>query len=74
MSMIDTWLVAYYDLGDDPGLAERAEEVGEAPGDDDDEANLQDDQRQRVVQRALPLERAVRRHAARHISPARNFG
>ena len=40
----------YDDLGDDAGLAERE---GEAPGEHEDEADLQDDERQREVQRGL---------------------
>jgi hypothetical protein len=58
--------MAYDDLGDDARLPERAEEVGEAAGDDDDEADLQDDERQRVVERVIPLERAVGRHLRHH--------
>lgn len=51
----------YDDLGDDARLAERAEGVGEAAGEDDDEADLHDQQRQREPQRVVPLPRPLRR-------------
>ena len=45
----------YDDLSDDAGLAEGPEEEGERPGDDDDKADLEDDQRQREVERVVTL-------------------
>jgi hypothetical protein len=43
------------DLGNDPRLPQRAEEEGQHAGEHDDDAYLQDGERQRRVQRVLPL-------------------
>lgn len=50
---------AYNDLGDDAGLAEGFEEEGEGAGDGEDQANLEDGQRNSVVERVVALERPI---------------
>lgn len=55
-------MATYYDLSDDARLAEGPEEEGEAASDDDHQADLQDDERQRVAEWIVAVPRPIRGH------------
>lgn len=55
-------MATYDDLGHDARLAEGPEEEGEAASDDDNQAYLQDDERQRVAEWIVAVPRPIRGH------------